>query len=102
MTEPYQALSRVYDAGWADFSIQYAPLVGEQLAIRGIRKARVLDLGCGTGVLAVALAKAGHTVRGVDSSLPMLRVARRNARGVRGVGSGLISMGWAPCSIATR
>ena len=85
MKAPYQVLSRVYDAGFADFSIQYAPLVEELLETRGIARARVLDLGCGTGVLAVALAKAGHTVRGVDSSLPMLRVARRNARGVRGV-----------------
>ncbi len=85
MTAPYQALSRVYDAGWADFSIQYAPLVEEQLQARGIRAARVLDLGCGTGVLAIALARAGHAVRGVDSSPHMLRVARRNARGVTGV-----------------
>jgi SAM-dependent methyltransferase len=85
MTAPYQALSRVYDAGWADFSIQYAPLVGECLQARGIQKARVLDLGCGTGVLALALARAGHAVRGVDASLPMLRLAREKARGVKGV-----------------
>src|SRR3972149_4770415 len=85
MTAPYQALSCVYDAGWADFSIQYAPLVTELLEARGIRSARVLDLGRRTGVLALALARAGHTVRGVDISQPMLRVARRNARGVPGV-----------------
>jgi SAM-dependent methyltransferase len=85
MTAPYQALSRLYDAGWADFSIQYAPLVEEELQNHGIPKARVLDLGCGTGVLAVALAKAGHTVRGVDASPHMLRLARQNARGVPGV-----------------
>lgn len=85
MQAPYQLLSRVYDAGWADFSIQYQPLIEEELQARGIRAARVLDLGCGTGVLALALARSGHTVRGVDSSLPMLRVARRNARGVPGV-----------------
>jgi SAM-dependent methyltransferase len=85
MKAPYQALSRVYDAGWADFSIQYQPLVEEELRNRGMRSARVLDLGCGTGVLALALAWAGHRVRGVDRSLPMLRIARRNARGVPGV-----------------
>jgi 2-polyprenyl-3-methyl-5-hydroxy-6-metoxy-1,4-benzoquinol methylase len=85
MTEPYQALSRVYDAGWSDFSLQYAPVVTDLLETRGIRHARVLDLGCGTGLLALALARAGHTVRGVDASLPMLRLARRAARGVPGV-----------------
>jgi 2-polyprenyl-3-methyl-5-hydroxy-6-metoxy-1,4-benzoquinol methylase len=32
--------------------------------------ARVLDFGCGTGRLALALAAAGHTVTGVDPAPP--------------------------------
>jgi ubiquinone/menaquinone biosynthesis C-methylase UbiE len=42
--------------------------------------ADVLDLGCGTGSLAVLLAEAGHAVRGVDFSKPMVAAARRKAR----------------------
>jgi len=38
---------------------------------------RVLDLGCGTGALACALAGAGHRVTGVDPAAAMLAVARR-------------------------
>jgi SAM-dependent methyltransferase len=38
---------------------------------------RVLDLGCGTGRLALALAHAGYSVTGVDPARPMLDVARR-------------------------
>jgi ubiquinone/menaquinone biosynthesis C-methylase UbiE len=40
---------------------------------------RLLDAGCGTGTLAVAAARAGATVVGIDRSAPMLAVARRKA-----------------------
>lgn len=38
--------------------------------------ASVLDLGCGTGSLAVLLAEAGHHVQGLDASPAMLAAAR--------------------------
>jgi ubiquinone/menaquinone biosynthesis C-methylase UbiE len=41
----------------------------------------VLDVGCGTGRLAVALAERGARVWGVDPSEEMLRQARSNAGG---------------------
>ena len=41
---------------------------------------RVLDAGCGQGAYAVALARRGHEVTGVDLSGHMLRAARRAAR----------------------
>ncbi|HEX2727941.1 MAG TPA: class I SAM-dependent methyltransferase [Beijerinckiaceae bacterium] len=37
---------------------------------------RVLELGCGTGRVALALAARGHQVVGVDISEPMLRIAQ--------------------------
>ena len=42
----------------------------------GTMPVRILDAGCGTGLLAVALARAGHTVVGVDPAGAMLRVAQ--------------------------
>jgi ubiquinone/menaquinone biosynthesis C-methylase UbiE len=42
---------------------------------------RVLDVGCGTGRLAVALAECGARVWGVDPSEEMIRQARSNAAG---------------------
>ncbi|HWP59163.1 MAG TPA: bifunctional 2-polyprenyl-6-hydroxyphenol methylase/3-demethylubiquinol 3-O-methyltransferase UbiG [Candidatus Acidoferrales bacterium] len=42
-------------------------------------RARVLDLGCGAGFLAIPLARAGYEVKGVDLSEGALAVARRRA-----------------------
>lgn len=42
---------------------------------------RILDLGCGTGLLATAYARQGHPVTGVDPSAQMLQVARSRPGG---------------------
>ncbi|MTD14733.1 methyltransferase domain-containing protein [Nakamurella sp. YIM 132087] len=42
--------------------------------------ARILDLGCGTGSLALLCAEAGHRVDGIDSSPRMIDRARAKAR----------------------
>jgi ubiquinone/menaquinone biosynthesis C-methylase UbiE len=41
--------------------------------------ASVIDVGCGTGSIAVLLAEAGHDVHGLDASPRMLDVARKKA-----------------------
>lgn len=44
------------------------------------RREPAVELGCGTGRIAIPLLKAGHTVIGVDRSDAMLARARRRAR----------------------
>ncbi|TLP72761.1 class I SAM-dependent methyltransferase [Nesterenkonia sphaerica] len=66
---------RLYDLenqGLWDFDF-YRQLLVEQ----GAR--RVLDIGCGTGVLAVSLAGEGLQVTGVDPAAAMIRTAQRRA-----------------------
>ena len=55
-------------------------------------RGRVLDVGCGTGVLASRLLELGYEVVGIDPSEGMLRVLRRRApeaRAVQGSGTDL-------------
>lgn len=42
-------------------------------------RGRILELGCGTGRITLALAALGLDVLGIDRSLPMLQVLRRKA-----------------------
>jgi ubiquinone/menaquinone biosynthesis C-methylase UbiE len=46
------------------------------LALAGAAPKTILDMGCGTGRLAVALAERGHRVTGADPSAGMMQVAR--------------------------
>ncbi|WP_229073762.1 methyltransferase domain-containing protein [Actinoplanes sp. DH11] len=66
-------LVEVYDAecpwGWDDDF--FMAVLAEHTA------PRVLDLGCGTGRLAIAMAAAGHAVTGVGPAGPALEAARR-------------------------
>jgi SAM-dependent methyltransferase len=48
-------------------------------AMAGAPSASILELGCGTGRLALPLAAAGHAVTGIDNAPAMLAVARRKA-----------------------
>jgi SAM-dependent methyltransferase len=47
------------------------------------QRGRVLELGCGTGRVAVPLARAGVDLVGIDRSAPMLARARRRLRRTR-------------------
>ena len=55
---------------WMDIVYRYAPKK---------EKLRVLDIGTGPGFFTISLAKDGHDVTGIDTSLGMLKVARANA-----------------------
>lgn len=48
----------------------------------GTNRLKILDVGCGTGVIALLLAKMGHDVTGVDISERMLERAREKSKGI--------------------
>ncbi|MDO9415283.1 class I SAM-dependent methyltransferase [Pararhizobium sp.] len=53
------------------------------LALAGTNPLSILDMGCGTGSLAVDLAQLGHRVTGADPAGAMLEVARHRPGGDR-------------------
>ena len=64
------------DSGWSadrDFYLSLAAAAPQ----------KVLDLGCGTGLLCDAYAGQGHEVTGVDPSAAMLEMARRKPHGAK-------------------
>ncbi len=78
----YDLLAPIYDeinkdidyTSWADF---IEKIISEN---RGFEEQNlVLDLGCGTGKMTLELARRGYDLTGIDSSLEMLDIARREA-----------------------
>jgi SAM-dependent methyltransferase len=85
LSRTYDLLARVYDTPdhleiTASFHAAEKPLVRARP-----RDTWVLDVACGTGVLAERLGRAGVPVVGVDGSREMLAIARRRCRGLDGV-----------------
>jgi len=79
---PYGGLSRLYDYEYAGFDSDIYFYL-ERLRTTRIH-GLILDLGAGTGRVALALARAGYFVVGLDNSPAMLRRARGNRRRLAG------------------
>lgn len=54
-------------------------------AVSGLQEPHVLEIGCGTGNLTLALAKRGARVSAVDQNPEMLQIARGKLDGIEGV-----------------
>jgi len=82
--DPFEAFKAAQKAGWAHF----APLevFTTPVAARLVKHAKVqagqsvLDVGCGTGVVAVTAARLGARVKGLDLTPALLERARENAQ----------------------
>ena len=82
---PYSKLAAHYDSGWGDFAESSREFVLNTLLDYGVEAGRILELACGTGILAIHLARAGHAVVGIDRSPEMIAYARMRGTSVRGV-----------------
>jgi SAM-dependent methyltransferase len=72
-------LAYIHDQGFANMARNASRTVQNLLRVQKIRNGLVVDLGCGSGVLAERLTRAGYDVLGIDLSEAMLRLARKRA-----------------------
>ena len=82
--DPFQSFKSAQKLGWAHFAPLEAltTLVAPHLVRHARVQAgqRVLDVGCGTGVVAVTAARLGARVTGLDLTPVLLERARENAQ----------------------
>ncbi|HBL12401.1 MAG TPA: class I SAM-dependent methyltransferase, partial [Cyanobacteria bacterium UBA11162] len=69
-------LAYIHDVGYSDYALKSAPGILEILNRSKIHQGLVVDLGCGSGLLAQELVKAGYHVLGIDISESMIAIAR--------------------------
>lgn len=79
---PEFPIASVYDAAYAgvpNWDVGYPQRPFVHLAEAGVLEGAVLDVGCGTGELALFLARRGYDVLGIDLSALAIRQARAKA-----------------------
>jgi len=89
-----------HQVGHSGFVRMATPTVLGYLRAAGVSGAaheRVVDLGCGTGILAGALLDEGYRVLGVDLSADMLSLARDTAPGADFVQGSFVDVDLPPC-----
>ncbi len=102
MTKGYgNDLAYVHDAGFGDFARNAAPGILVLLRGAGIRSGLVIDLGCGSGIWAAELIRAGYDVLGIDQSPAMLQLARKRAPRAEFVQGSLFKAKLPPCNAVT-
>jgi SAM-dependent methyltransferase len=94
-------LAHVHDAGFGGFATGSAPGLLAMLRRGGVTGGLVVDLGCGSGLWAAELVRAGYAVLGIDISAAMLDIARRRAPSARFVCDSLLRVELPPCDAVT-
>lgn len=78
--ELFKAKQREAWAHFAPLAVFTTPAAARLVRFAGVRAGqRVLDIGCGTGVVSITAARAGAQVTGSDLTPELLEVARENA-----------------------
>jgi SAM-dependent methyltransferase len=82
-SDPFEAFKATQREGWKSFAplaTTTTPSAGKLVRFAGVRpRQKVLDVGCGTGNVAITARRAGAVVTGIDLTPELLAVAKENA-----------------------
>src|SRR5690348_16072673 len=90
-------LAYIHDAGYGGLARSAAPVLLDALRRGGTERGLVIDLGCGSGILAQAVSAAGYDILGIDISAAMIAQARRGVPGGRFRVGSLLAAELPPC-----
>ena len=90
-------LAWIHHQGFSEFAESASTGILEILWKHGIREGTIVEAGCGSGVLARELTRAGFTVAGFDASPAMIAIARTTAPEARFEVASLGEAGLPPC-----
>ena len=88
-------LAYIHHVGFSEFSQSAAPWIVALLKRHDVTT--VVELGCGSGVLARELTRAGFDVHGFDASPSMIALARETAPGARFAAGAFDEVSLPPC-----
>jgi SAM-dependent methyltransferase len=94
-------LAYIHDAGFVGLARAATAFVRQALRDAGLPGGLVVDLGCGSGIVAADLSAAGYDVLGVDQSAAMVALARQRAPAARFVVGSLLAAEIPPCVAVT-
>ena len=78
----YEKLSKFYKKDWGKDSIRYVELITNIISTFNLNINSILDVGCGTGILANELKNMNFKVTGIDISNEMIDVANETTTGI--------------------
>ena len=94
-------LAHIHDDGFGDYARNAAPGILQLLKDAGIESGHVVDLGCGSGILARRLLDAGYFVTGIELSEAMIDLAVRRAPGAKYVRASFLDAEIPSCDAVT-
>jgi SAM-dependent methyltransferase len=94
-------LAFIHDAGFNDLARSAAHVLIDALHRAGFERGLVIDLGCGSGVLAAEAAANGFDVLGIDISSDMVEIAQQRVPNGRFRAESLFKARLEPCVAVT-